>query len=106
MTRLSEEQWAAAEAFVAAFLAHRESQAALDSARDGLIAEALRLRKLRVPSAPVARLVANALGVRPSQQALQSLRGLLRTRLSRAARAARADHHGNGPSENTPDSAG
>jgi hypothetical protein len=101
MTRLSEDQQAAVAAFVSAFHAHRQSQAALDAARDRLVGEALRLRRLRVPSAPVARLMADAIGVRPSQQALRALRGLLRTRMSRASA-----HQRSGASENTPDTSG
>ncbi len=101
MKRLSEDQQAAVEAFVAAFHAHRKSQAALDAARERLVGEAVRLRRLRVPSAPVARLMAHAIGVRPSQQTVRALRSLLRTRMSRATA-----HQRSGPSETTPNTSG
>lgn len=104
---LSESQTAAASAFVAAFLAHRKCQASLESARAALVAEGVRLRRLRVPNLHVARLLAVELGMQPGPLALRSLRALLRTRVSRAAARARsAPDQRSGPSENTPGKSG
>lgn len=86
MKGLSEEQRAAVEEFVAAFVAYSHAEAQLTHVREKLIGPAARVRRLRVPTLPIARALLQALGRPVDRASVRSLRASLRTRLTRTAR--------------------